>query len=115
MAITRFPIFFSSDPDLAGTCQSFMYPDCNLPIPLHVRSQLSWATCTYSCILILPFPSLSPQIPIELGNLSPKKLQAVRLAGNPLADPRCGAIGNMTCQPGKTQGHVSMRNKRAWK
>jgi len=28
------------------------------------------------------------QIPIEMGGLSPKKLQAVRLKGNPLADPR---------------------------
>jgi len=28
------------------------------------------------------------QVPIELGSLSPKKLQTVRLAGNPLADPR---------------------------
>ena len=28
------------------------------------------------------------QIPIELGNLTPKKLQTVRLHGNPLADPR---------------------------
>jgi len=28
------------------------------------------------------------QIPMELGALSPKKLQAVRLVGNPLADPR---------------------------
>lgn len=28
------------------------------------------------------------QIPIEWGNLTEKKLQHVRLAGNPLADPR---------------------------
>jgi len=27
-------------------------------------------------------------VPVELGSLSPKKLQTVRLAGNPLADPR---------------------------
>ena len=32
--------------------------------------------------------NLIEQIPVELGNLTPKKLQSVRLAGNPLADPR---------------------------
>jgi len=55
-------------------------------------NKLTMAPAGLGCLQMLVSLDLSAnhieQIPIELGNLSPKKLQAVRLQGNPLADPR---------------------------
>jgi hypothetical protein len=40
------------------------------------------------CLALLALLALSSQVPIELGNLTVKKLMACKLKGNPLADAR---------------------------
>ena len=61
------------------------------------------------------------QIPIELGNLTPKKLQTVRLHGNPLADPRIRRFvaqliadhHGVDARPGRGIAHGERRLERA--
>ena len=53
---------------------------------IHIHTRIAY---TFPSVAILSHFSLScGQVPIELGNLTVKKLQAVKLKGNPLADAR---------------------------